>query len=163
MTLIVEDGTGVFGANSYISLSDARSYASSRGLVLPVVDVDCEVGLINALDFIEANRALFKGTKKSASQPLQFPRLGVVIDGNEVADTSIPNELKHAQVVLAANKEAGIDLFPIIEGHDIKSESIGKGAVTTEYFPGTYSAPRISQVTWLLKPLFKSQGNKVIR
>lgn len=42
MAIIVEDGTGVTGANSYISLADARTYATNRGFELSADDTIAE-------------------------------------------------------------------------------------------------------------------------
>ena len=42
MALTIEDGSGVAGANSYIDVAAARTYAAARGLTLPAADGDVE-------------------------------------------------------------------------------------------------------------------------
>ena len=42
MALIVEDGSIVPGADSYINLVDARTFAAKYGLVLPTDDTEAE-------------------------------------------------------------------------------------------------------------------------
>ena len=81
MTLIVEDGSIVENANSYVSVDDARTFASLRGVTLPASDAEVEVLLIKATDFIEAQRLRFQGSKVNQDQALQWPRTGVYVDG----------------------------------------------------------------------------------
>ena len=76
MTLIVEDGTLVANANSYVDLATARTYSIARNVVPCADDVLLEGNLIRAMDFIESHRDDFKGWLVKETQALQFPRLG---------------------------------------------------------------------------------------
>lgn len=100
----VEDGTGLPGATSYVSVADALDYFA--------VDP-------NAADFIAlspemhqfylgwATRVLdqktdWKGTKNSATQGLRWPRTGVFDrDGLAISSTIVPREVKAATCELA--------------------------------------------------------------
>ena len=47
MTLIVEDGSIVAGAESYISVADAETFLNNRGLTLTGSESDKEAALAN--------------------------------------------------------------------------------------------------------------------
>ena len=46
MPLIIEDGSVVPNANSFVTVADARTRAAIYGLTLPVLDADAEAALI---------------------------------------------------------------------------------------------------------------------
>lgn len=112
MAITVEDGTIVSGANSYVSLDDARTYASVRGVTLSAVDAELEPLLIQAMDFLEDLRDRYKGWKRTKSQPLQWPREDVYIDGWHIENTTIPMELKNAQMAAVVELHNGEELMP---------------------------------------------------
>jgi hypothetical protein len=93
MALTVEDGSIVTGANSYVTLAEFKSWADARGITYGT-DAAVEAQIVRAMDFIET--LTFKGLKKDQYQPLQFPRVHLVIDGFEVHSETIPEELKTA-------------------------------------------------------------------
>ncbi|MBU4707835.1 DnaT-like ssDNA-binding protein, partial [Salmonella enterica] len=47
MALVVEDGSIVAGADSYLSLEDARALAAKYGYALPADDTEAEAALRN--------------------------------------------------------------------------------------------------------------------
>lgn len=75
IAIIVEDGTGSDpAANSYVALTDLRDYATQRNKPLPMADDDCAVLLIQAMDYVEAQRDRYKGVKASQYRNSQlFP------------------------------------------------------------------------------------------
>lgn len=154
MALIIEDGSIVAGANSYVSLAEARAYATARNKPLPTDDTALEALLISAMDYLEAQRARFEGSKVSAEQELQYPREGVIIDGIELASNVIPSILKQAQIRLAMEANAGVDLMPTRTGGFVKKEVVGP--IETEYSEkvGVSVEPEMSAVEALLAPLF---------
>ncbi len=105
MTLVVEDGTGVVGANSYVSVSYANSYFSTRGVTTWTgTDSAKESLLIKAFDWLEQQSYL--GTRFYPDvQTSSFPRQGIYIDNVEQAP--IPEKLKYAQCELALNAKSG--------------------------------------------------------
>lgn len=162
MALIIEDGSQVAGANSYISCDDARAYCAARGRVLPAKTGDddsaCELLLTRALDYIEAMRAEFQGEKVSATQALQWPRQDVTVDGYDVDPTTVPALVGQAQAQLAydASKQ---ELAPIGDGREVTKEEVA-GAVTIEYarWGNTNVQPIFNVARALLAPLLKSEG-----
>jgi hypothetical protein len=158
MALVVEDGSQVQGANSYISVDDARAYASARGLTLPVSSADVEILLTKALDFIEVFRSQFQGKKTSSAQALQWPRTRVVIDGESFASDEIPEELRKAQAQLAIEAQT-TELVPTGGGKDINFVKV-EGAVEIHYVDGSGGSPQpeFTLAMKYLSPLFDSGG-----
>lgn len=152
MALIVENGTIVENANSYVDVVYARAYAESRGLALSAVDATLEAQLITAMDYLEALRSQYQGTKLGG---LQWPRYGVTIDGVELASDTIPKELKDAQCRLAFEVSSGVDLMPTTFGKFAKKEKVGD--LEVEYSEGlsTSQQPSLTVVDNLLAQLMK--------
>jgi hypothetical protein len=155
MALTIEDGSGVAGANSYIDVATARTYAVARGLTLPAADGDVEALLIKAMDFIEAYRGDFQGIKTSATNPLQWPRTGVTLDGYPLAADSIPQVLKDAQAQLAVEAQ-NADLMPTGTGREVVMERVDVVQVQYAESGNTNPQPIFTKAEALLKPLFKS-------
>ena len=77
MALIVEDGTGLVNAESYISVADANTYNSNRGYTswAALTDANKEIALRKATDYIEqVYRLRFLGYRHTEDQALSFPR-----------------------------------------------------------------------------------------
>lgn len=159
MTIIVEDGSIVADANSYVTVADARAYAAARGITLSATDSVVESLLINAVDYTESKRAQYQGSKVSQDQELQFPRYNVSIDGFEIPPTTIPKTLKNAQMQLVIESSEGIDLMPTQSGQFVTEETVGP--ITTKYSDKAGLdglEPQMTAVDALLEPLYK-QGN----
>jgi hypothetical protein len=133
MTIIVEDGSIVDGANSYISLADARLLLANYGQDLNDNTAQAEIQLLQAMSYIEAYRAKFKGFKVLQTQPLQWPRAGVCIDDWIIDSDTIPQELINAQVYGAYEIQTGEELQANSDGLSIQSEEV-VGAVKSSYY-----------------------------
>lgn len=94
MALVVEDGSLVSGANSYVSRSDFTAWADARGITYPADTAELEQKILRAMDFIES--LAFKGEKHTETQALQWPRDYVFIDGYSIEGDEIPAEVKIA-------------------------------------------------------------------
>lgn len=132
MTIIVEDGSIVAGANSYVSLADARALLVQYGLNLNADDSIAETQLLQGAKYVDSFRDCFQGTKVEATQPMQWPRVGVYIDGFLFPSDAIPQEVINAQCFAANAVEQGIDLWQISDGRITTLERV-EGAVTVEY------------------------------
>ena len=121
MALIVEDGSLVTGADSYVSLSDAQQYATDRGL-----DVTLTEGLLlRAVDYINAFRKVFKGLKLTeADKDMQWPRRDVVIDGYLLGQDIIPECVVKAQIQTAVEIQQGFDPLETVTNQVLKREKI---------------------------------------
>lgn len=165
MALTIENGTGVAGATSYISVADARAYAAARGLTLPAADAAVEVLLTDALDYIEALRMEFQGVKTAKANALQWPRTGVMLDGYALDVDEIPDVIPNAQAQLACDAYGGgtaLDLMPVGAGREVIRESV-EGAVEVEYAPSgtTNPQPQLTRARALLEPLLKGRGGGI--
>lgn len=159
MALVIENGSIVANANSYVTLVEARAYATARGKPLPTDDTAAEALLISAMDYLESKRGEYQGSKVSPDQTLQFPRYDVYIDNFLFSENSIPSILKQAQIRLAMEANAGVDLMPTrTSGQFVKREKIGP--IDTEYSEaiGSGLAPELLAVDALLQPLFNNSG-----
>lgn len=161
--LIVEDGTGVIGAQSYVQASDVRQYASARGIPVPSDttegNLQIEQKLITAIDYLESD-ICYQGSKTEADQELSWPRSGVVIEGADYPDNRIPKNLRLAQIRLSIEALNGVDLMPTISGNAedyIVKEEVGP--IKTEYAdPTKFSGlATFTAIDALLKPLLGSK------
>lgn len=164
MAIIVEDGSGVANANSYVSVADAKVWLTARGLAFTSND-DTVIGtlLIKAMDLLESFRARFKGAKTSSTQSLQWPRYNVYIDNVEVDDDVIPVELVSAQVQLAYEAQT-VELQPTGTGQEILKEKVGP--IETEYAESGSSVtrPQLTKAMTFLEPLLVNGATiRVIR
>ena len=156
--LIVEDGSIVAGANTYIDVAYLQSFADLRGVTLPANSTDIETLIIKSADYVEAFRERFKGSKIEYTQPMQWPRQNVTVDGFSVPGDSIPTELQESQAQAALESNTGQDLSPSIV-QNIKRKKID--VLETEYFgpqDGVSSQPTFPKVDAYLDPLLDSSG-----
>lgn len=94
MALVVEDGSVVSGANSYVTLAEFKSWADARDITYSADDNVLEAQILRAMDYLE--RLYFIGNKANENQPLQWPRTEALIDGYYADATEIPKEVKTA-------------------------------------------------------------------
>lgn len=158
MALTVEDGSIVENANSYASLATVKAYATARGITLGS-DASIEVFILKAMDYIEGKRAEFQGMKVLNTQPLQFPRYYLVIDGFEFPYTEIPKELINAECQLVIEQFNGANILPTTLEPLVKVEKVGP--LQTEYAVGAnaFFEPNFAAVDLLLMPLLKATSS----
>jgi len=161
MALIVEDGTGLPDSDSYISLTDARSYAAAYGVTLPTDDTAAEVALRQGAAYVDMQEGCFTGTRLNETQALAWPRYGAVnAYGFAIPSDSVPAAMKYAQVYAAAEYGAGTDVRATDDGKGIASEEV-VGAVKVSYFDNgkTGGSVVITKAMDALKPLLVACGN----
>lgn len=156
MALIVEDGTKVTGANSYVSDADYVAYAAARGVTIGADATTRKQELIKAMDFLESYRDEFKGTKLTRDQALQWPRYEVWIDSYAIDSDTIPDELKNAQME-AAILSITTSLSPSGSVQNVQSESIGNLSVSY-YSGGSWQTVQHKNVDRFLGALINSGG-----
>jgi hypothetical protein len=158
MTIIVEDGTIVTGANSYVSEAELTAFASSRAITLSS-NYTTEQLLILAMDYIESLE--YKGIKRLHTQPLQWPRVDVYIDGYYNNTENIPKELKNGLMQTAV---------AISNGYNPLAETIRKtvrekvGDLEVEYASSSSSRTIDKKINAYLYKLISggNGGNNVI-
>lgn len=159
MSLIVEDGTGLEDAESYVSVADADAYHSAFGntdwaaLTTPLK----EQALRKATQYLDA-RYTFRGDKTNIVQALSFPRFAGYGYYNEetIALQWRPRPLYQACCILALTASAE-DLF--VDGLDqaVKREQVGP--LEVEYFQSSNRGQKnYVEVTSILKTLLRGGG-----
>lgn len=133
MTLIVEDGSIVPNANTYVSDAEYTAYCDARGLTYGADAAAREKEIIKGMDLIESYRDQFQGSKTQYTQPLQWPRVAVYIDDYPVDSDSIPKELKYA-LIEAASASNTTDIIVNQTNSNIKKEKVD--VLEVEYFDG---------------------------
>lgn len=124
-TLIIEDGTNVLNANSYVDLTEFRAYALARGITLPLVDAEDDAILYKAMDYLESRLVDAQGMRAFDDQSLEWPRAEIDYQGEDgnVASTTkgimincqrvdieyIPPQLKTLQMQIGLAINSGVD------------------------------------------------------
>ena len=162
--MIVEDGTGLTDANSYVSVEFADDYFSARG-VSEWADLETEVKeqfLIKATDYIDSIFQWY-GKKEFENQALRFPR--VELHDYEGAEISgIPLCLKQA-VCDAAQIATNGELFQSSDVNgDVVSENITSLAFTYSKTERTVTSRTLyDSINTKLRGLFKDNTqNRII-
>lgn len=165
MALVVESGSGADPtANTYTDAAAARAYALARGVTLPVDDAAVEAQLLRGMDYLEAQRARYQGTKTQPGvQPLQWPRIDVQIDGADFPSDAIPRELIAAQSQLCIEQQNGATLMQGSDGRVVVREKVDVLEVqyaSPDQFAatGVGGTPSYPAVDALLAPLFGSRA-----
>ena len=155
MAIIVEDGTVVTGANSYTSTAGLTTFATARGVTLVT---DAEQLLIEAMDFLE--NLGFKGMKSLITQPLQWPRLNVCIDGYYVNSNSIPQQLIDGLCHIAIAIDQDTDFMQ----DAVRTTTMEKvGDLEIQYSPGSAAAPYNKKIMHVLAKVLDNGSNGGIR
>ena len=152
---VVEDGTGLSGATSYVDVEEADSYIATRpdsswsacsGLVAK------RAALMYATDWLDG-RYRWKGRVFNEEQALQFPRYGIpFFEGRRLIDESnpdvypIPDKIKEATIQAALmHISSSVNAFHL-EGVATKGpiEEVEAGEVKVRFTnnPATGASPR---------------------
>jgi len=157
MALIIEDGTIVANANTYLTEAEANTILENFGYVL--TPATAEADLRTAAQYLESFRNNYQGSKVSSTQSLQWPRTDVYIDCFAFASDEIPEELKFAQALAAYETAQGETLQVNSNGQTITQKTI-VGAVSVSYADnGQDSAQKtFNQIDSYLESLFANNG-----
>ena len=160
MALVIEDGTGVAGANRYVNVADAQAWVAARGLAFTGADSVIEQRLLMAMDLIESYRSRFRGSKTLSTNPLQWPRTAAFVDDVELDDDVIPEELRSAQIQLAYEAQT-TTLQPSGTGREVLEETVD--VITTKYAERGSGIinPNFSKAEAFLRPLLRSGGTQL--
>lgn len=162
--MVVENGTGVANANTYVSREDFLAYALARGIEI-ADDDPADVLLTKAMDYL--NGLTWKGQLAVAFQPLPWPRQFVFIGADEFPEHTVPPDVVSAQCVLAMQVNAGFDIAPTydVSGGLVIDETVGP--ITTKFsdrFGAPTGGPNMPAVSALLRKwLDTSLSFRVVR
>lgn len=159
--IIIEDGSGVPNANSYVTVTELREFAVLQGKTLPASDDAVIPMLVNSAMYLDTFECKFPGKRSfPLEQSFCWPRSGVVYFDVAYPANKIQPKLKTAQMFAALFVADGGELFPSQSGADIKREKVGP--LETEYAVGQWTTSRppvISSVTLALALLFSDCGS----
>ena len=161
MTLIVETGAGVAGANSYVTDAEYVAYAAARGLAVGEDEVLREIELIQSMDYLFSREPDLQGTRTLVTQENIYPRVNVYIRNNPLASNAIPIELKNSQMEggAAANSQS---LLINTTSQNVASEKVD--VLEKSYFSGgSFQNVRLDRVLNYLKPLLVQRLAGLVR
>ena len=165
MALVIEDGSQVTSADSYVSRADYIAYALTLGTVI-TDDVTADNQLVKAAEYIGRHEDNLKGERGTRDQALSFPRSGLYIDGWNWTSVEIPRQVILCQQAFALDINAGIDLYNRPQNPNMiaKSKRV-EGAVTIAYAVGDSTGQKLSQTSTgdaLLASLLNNNGLTVL-
>ncbi|PBQ00321.1 hypothetical protein CCL17_16935 [Pseudomonas congelans] len=117
--IIVEEGKGRPGANSYADLRALQFHGSYYRFPIPEV-VSEQVRYLMAA-CAAMNEMRWKGERTSNLQAIAWPRRGITIDGHPLCADHIPYGIRHGQVMLAIEmyaRDKGTDLIEPTHAYD---------------------------------------------
>ena len=170
MTIIVEDGTGLANAESYVSVVDANTYHSKFGNDA-WTDLDTSVKeqlLRKATDYMVAQyRLQYAGYRRYSTQSLDWPRLYVPLIDSLSANVFpqyvdfdiVPTTVKNACAELALKAYTAILMQDLTQG--VIREKVD--VIEVEYDKFSPHQTRYEQIDAMLSVFFKQQGNDMSR
>jgi hypothetical protein len=170
MTIIVEDGTGLANAESYVSVVDANTYHSKIGNDA-WNDLDTSVKeqlLRKATDYMVAQyRLQYAGYRRYSTQSLDWPRLYVPLIDSLSANVFpqyvdfdiVPTTVKNACAELALKSYTAILMQDLTQG--VIREKVD--VIEVEYDKYSPQQTRYAQIDAMLSVFFKQQGNDMSR
>jgi hypothetical protein len=180
MPIVVEDGTGLATAESYLSVAGADTHHAGRSTAAEWAALTTgqkEAALRGATDWlVMVYRMAWKGTRVNAVQALDWPRNDVeradyaygrgngltTISGDYYYPSDeVPAEVEWATAYMALKAHGG-ELLPE-EAQRAKREKVGP--IEVEYADWGSQSTRYPAVDGKLAPLLKNTGNsmKVVR
>jgi len=140
MALVVEDGSIVANANSYVTRSDFIAWSLRRGYTV-ADDVLADNKLVIAFDFINGIESSLAGLLSVREQTGAYPRTDLVLQTYSWLSTEIPTQAKDYQMSLALDQVNGIDIFnpPQSDSVAVRRSRV-EGAVEEEYAVSDSSA-----------------------
>lgn len=158
MTITVEDGTGLAGADAYISEADADTYFASVGNTTwsGASSGDKEQAIVKATRYMEKRFGTkWKGIIASSTQALGWPRDYVYDERGTELDDQVPTAIAHACAEYAvhalSNDLIPPVIYPVADGAPVpfgrinrKVEKVGPVYEETYYSTGGAEATRVS-------------------
>lgn len=152
-TFTVEDGTGLTGANSYVSVEEAEDYFAidpNATAFLDLDDTNTEAYLAWASRLLD-QKTKWRGSKTVETSGLRWPRVYVIDkDGNTIGRNVVPKAVKDATCELARFL---MDYNPAVGQGGDNIRRIMVDVVEIEYQEGTGQSDWPSLINQILRPL----------
>ena len=156
INLILEDGSNVDDANTYVDVAYARQFAEDVGMELPADDEAVKALLLAGMTYVEGQESRYQGHMSFSDQPLSWPRTNVIVGGYFIPSNEIPTRLKKAQVSAAGLINSGEVLYSTISGQFVIKEKVGpiETEYSDEYLATLTGRPEFAGIDVWLNPLF---------
>jgi len=153
--LIIEDGSVVANANSWVTDDEYKAFAKLKGYAIPATQPDREANLANAYDFINFTyEQQLQGWRVTPqTQTGCMPRTNIYAYDVLVDSTTIPQDFKNAQMLASFSINDGVDTNAVKDSADLASFEV-VGAYKEAYQDGS-NTPTLAQmpaVSKVLKP-----------
>lgn len=166
MAFVVETGSGLSTANSYLSVADADSYHTDHGAPAAwtaATTAAKQSALQLATQYIDAMYGeRWLGERINETMALDWPRYNVIDrDGYTVASTAVPAQVEQATAILALNVVNGDTLIPdMAAGANVVSEAVSVGSISSsKTYAGYKTAGKLYPlVAKILAPLTGGSG-----
>jgi hypothetical protein len=159
--LIIEDGSIVDNANSFVTDDEFKKYANIRGKAVPSTQPDREALIVLAMDYLFSVENKLSGCRVGIEQLLPYPRRGACANGFNIPSDSIPVNAKNAQMELALQAQDSPLLITDTVSNLASFEVVG--AYKEDYFSGgAWATVRTDAADAYLKPLMVNGGNSNI-
>lgn len=181
-TIVVEDGTGLPNANSYVTVAEAEAYIETRLNSAEWTDASADlkaIAVLNATRSIDVNME-WAGYRATQAQALDWPRIYVPdsrysmdhwvrdplapigIYGPTYPSDEVPARIKEATAELAA-EFLKTDRAAEWDAKGISSVGLGQGAVSVSFTSDAATLKTIftPQVEAMLQPFGNSREAKV--
>jgi hypothetical protein len=160
ITIIVETGQIISGANSFVDLPNARTQIEALGLTLDADDEKAKAQLTQGYYQLKRSyQSRLKGQLANQEQTGIFPRLYVEANGFKVDSNAIPQDVINAQLAYADSINRGADLNQTAKVQEVSSESLdGVGSKTYKSGSSSRTTPLVPAVTQWLQPYMKPNG-----
>lgn len=170
MALIVEDGTGKADAESYVSVADAETYFTARGLdwIGSPATADKEQALRIATEWLDSTYAQqYRGRAKTEDQALDWPRRDAYDDdGRLFSSTALPVELIRATAEVALRYQADGTVLDadVAAAADVveEEEQLGPLKTRTRYAGTKATQKRFPKVAKLMAAITIGGGRIVL-
>ena len=159
MALIVENGTGIENADSYVSILEIDQYAEAFGNTawLALGTPAKEINARKATRFLDNNYP-WPGTPKFPIQSLFFPATGVEVRGSAVY--GVPRQIKNAACELALISQTK-DLTSTATSKSLIEKRIKAGDFEkTEKYSSATSDNAFAAVEMIIAPLLSGKIGK---
>jgi len=152
--LIIEDGSVVANANSWVTDEEYKAFAKLKGYSIPATQPDREANLANAYDFINFTyEQQLQGWRVTPqTQTGCMPRTNIYAYDVLVDSTTIPQDFKNAQMLASFSINDGVDTNAVKDTADLSGFSVGQGAYSETYQAGS-STPTLAQMPAVSKTL----------
>lgn len=164
MSLVVEDGTMVAGAESFASVAAADAYLAARGVTAwaALGTPAKEQALRKATDYMEQfYRLNWKGWRLDADQALSWPRSNVELDDAPymtlVEQTEVPDGVVNACIELASRASTETLAGDLTRG----KSSVTIGPISTTYDRADPQYKRFRVVDAMVQPYLKNSSTNV--